>query len=168
MLKDEELIQKSIQGDVNAFGELAQRYQNKVYTLAYRFMGNEEDAYDVAQEAMVKVHRSLPQFKGDMAFSFWLYRITSGVCLEELRRRKRRPVSVTIGNREREGGLSYRIQLVLNEMKPEHRAAVILKDIMQFSYEEVASTLECSMGTLKTRLNRGRMLLREKLNTSTF
>jgi RNA polymerase sigma-70 factor (ECF subfamily) len=90
MLSEEQLVKRSLQGDLQAFEELVLGYQSKVYALTYRYMGNEEDAYDMFQETFIKAYRSLPTFKGQSSFGTWIYRIASNVCLDELRRRKRR------------------------------------------------------------------------------
>jgi len=87
--KDDDLIKLSIQGDIRAFEELAAKYQHKIYSLAYRYMGCEEDASDMAQEALIKAYRSLATFKGESSLGTWLYRITTNVCLDELRKRRR-------------------------------------------------------------------------------
>lgn len=177
-LKDKELIHKSLRGDSTAFEQLVMKYQNEVYSLSYRLMGNEEDGYNAAQESMVEVHRSLSQFKGDVSFQAWVYRITIRVCLDELRRHGRRvrigaeetlvtPNEPDSAGTELEGSefevFARCVQALLTQMAPEHRAAIVLKDMMRFSYDEVASILECSIGTVKSRLNRGRAVLRQKL-----
>lgn len=186
LVNDEDLIKLSTQGDMQAFEELVARYQNRVYSLSYRYMGNEEDANDMAQEAMLKAYRALRAFKGESSFSTWLYRITANVCLDELRKRKRtvhmiyldEPVATVDGNdMERDIAdqsptadiiyeqkeLGELLQSVINTLKPEHRTVIILRDIMDLSYEEMAEILKCSMGTVKSRLSRGREILRRKL-----
>jgi RNA polymerase sigma-70 factor (ECF subfamily) len=87
--QDDDLIKLSLAGDTRAFEELVEKYQHKIYNLAYRYMGNDEDASDMAQEALIKAYRSLASFKGDSSLGTWLYRITTNVCLDELRKRKR-------------------------------------------------------------------------------
>jgi RNA polymerase sigma-70 factor (ECF subfamily) len=186
LTKDEDLIKLSISGDMEAFEELVARYQNKIYSLAYRYMGNEDDASDMAQEALVKAYRSLKGFKGDSSLSTWLYRITANVCLDELRKRKRvvhmisldEPVATLDGDllekdiadhsptadivyEQKE--LEQELQSLINILKPEHRSVIILRDVMDFTYEEIAETLNCSVGTVKSRLSRGREILRKKL-----
>ena len=87
--KDDELIKLSLAGDIEAFEALVEKYQQKIYNLSYRYMGTEQDAYDMAQETLIKAFRSLGTFKGDSSLGTWLYRITTNVCLDELRKRKR-------------------------------------------------------------------------------
>jgi RNA polymerase sigma-70 factor (ECF subfamily) len=186
MLSEEQLVKRSLQGDLQAFEELVLGYQSKVYALTYRYMGNEEDAYDMFQETFIKAYRSLPTFKGQSSFGTWIYRIASNVCLDELRRRKRRiptlsldePATTLDGNEleveiadtsysidilYEQKELSSSIQEVLDQMKKEHKTAIILRDILDLSYEEMAKVMGCSMGTVKSRLSRARNILKEKL-----
>lgn len=186
MNSDEQLVKKSLSGDTEAFEELVSRYQNKVYALAYRYMGNEEDAYDMTQEAFLKAFRSLRTFKGSSSFGTWLYRVATNVCLDELRRRKRRilPISLDEPLATKEGDevekditdpaptadiiyerqeFSEYILAFLNQMKPEHKIVIILRDMMDFSYEEIAQILNCSVGTVKSRISRARNILRKKI-----
>ncbi|MGI6413130.1 MAG: RNA polymerase sigma factor [Syntrophomonadaceae bacterium] len=186
MVSEEQLVRRSLRGDIQAFEQLVLAYQSKIYSLAYRYMGNEEDAYDMAQECFIKAYRSLGSFKGNSSFKTWLYRVASNVCLDELRRKKRRivPISIDEPLATREGSevekefedhsasvdilyeqkeFAEQIQVVLNEMKPEHKTVVVLRDIMEMTYEEIASVLNCSVGTVKSRLSRARSVLRKKL-----
>lgn len=186
MASDQELVKRTIQGDGQAFDELVVNYQNKVYALAYRYMGNEDDAYDVSQETFIKAYRSLRSFKGEASFGTWIYRITTNVCLDEIRRKKRcvvplsldEPLATLDGDEvEREipdtslsadriyeqKEFSQYIQRLLDEMKPEHKTAIVLRDVMELSYEEIASVLNCSIGTVKSRINRARGILQKKL-----
>lgn len=184
-MDEKELVNRCLRGDQRAFEELVLKYQNKIYTLCYRYMGNEEDAYDMAQEAFVKAYRSLHNFKGESSFGTWIYRITTNVCLDEMRRRKRRVIATSLDEPldtgEGEVGkevmdtappldeiyerkeFSEYIQSLLNQMKPEHKAVVILRDMLDLSYEEIAGILNCSLGTVKSRLSRSRNLLRKML-----
>lgn len=186
MQTEEQLLKKSLSGDTRAFEELVTQYQGKVYALAFRYMSNEEDASDMAQEAMLKAYRSLRLFKGNSSFGTWLYRITTNVCLDELRRRKRRiiplsldePLAIQDGEEiEKEIAdqtpgadilyeqkeFSEYIQALLDELRPEHKTAIVLRDVMELSYEEIAQTLDCSLGTVKSRISRARDMLRKKL-----
>lgn len=186
MNSDQHLVKRTLHGDTYAFEELVKTYQNKVYMLAYRYMGNEDDANDMAQEAFIKAYRSLRSFKGDASFGTWIYRITTNVCLDELRRRKRKIVPISLDEPlatldgdeiEREISdqslaadvvyekkeFSQNIQLLLDEMKPEHKTVIVLRDIMDLSYEEIAAVLDCSIGTVKSRISRARIILQKKL-----
>lgn len=186
MVSDEQLVTQTLRGDRQAFEELVIRYQTKVYSLTYRFMGNEEDAYDMAQEAFIKAYRSLPSFKHNSSFGTWLYRVTANVCLDEIRRRKRRIVPLSLDEPLAAGDgdeiekeipdqsltadilyeqkeFSEYIQHILNELKPEHRMVIVLRDIMDLSYDEIAKVLHCSLGTVKSRLSRARNEMKKKL-----
>ncbi len=181
---EETLVRRSQAGDRQAFEQLVSRYERKVYNLAYRLMGNADDAYDAAQEAFLKVYLSLGDFRGQSAFGTWLHRIVANVCLDEIRRRRRQPVSSleelppgSNGGAQRQladpgggpqeaverGERVAMIQEGLNALEPEYRLAVILRDVQGHSYEEIARILDCSLGTVKSRLNRGRQALKEKL-----
>lgn len=183
MVNEELLVKKSLQGDLEAFEELVLKYQNKVYSLSYRYMGNEEDAYDTAQEAFLKAFRSLRSFKGNSSFGTWIFRVTSNVCLDELRRKKRKPVPLSLdeplavwnGNEVEkeiadpqptadilyeEKELSQYIQQLLDQLKPEFKAVLVLRDIEGFNYDEIAEILNCSLGTVKSRISRARSELR--------
>jgi RNA polymerase sigma-70 factor (ECF subfamily) len=186
MFSDAELVKKCLQDDRQAFEELVSRYQDKVYALSFRYMGNKDDAYDMAQESFLKAYRSLRSFKSESSFGTWMYRITTNVCLDELRHRKRRvvplsfdePLAIRDGDEVKkevadpsptadilyeQKELSHYIQTLLSQIKVEYRTALILRDMMQFTYEEIAEILNCSVGTVKSRLSRARNILRKSL-----
>lgn len=183
METEKQLIAKSLQGDPRAFEELLVQYQNKIYTLCFRYMGNEEDAYDMAQESFIKAFRSLHSFKGDSSFGTWLYRIATNVCLDDIRRRKRKVTTISLDERVPTGDgeiekeavdssptadivweqkeLQQQVEKMLNTLKPEHKTVIVLRDMMELSYEEIAAVLNCSTGTVKSRLSRARNILRK-------
>ncbi|HZK43366.1 MAG TPA: sigma-70 family RNA polymerase sigma factor [Syntrophomonadaceae bacterium] len=185
MALEEQLVKKSLQGDTEAFEKLVFQYQKKIYALSYRYMGNEQDAYDMTQDAFLKAFRSLRTFKGDSSFGTWMYRVATNVCLDELRRRKRRIITLSLdeplatqdGEIEKEipdpsltadiiyekKEFSKYIQDILNQMKPDHKTVIVLRDIEGLTYEEIAEILGCSLGTVKSRLSRARKTLRKKL-----
>lgn len=182
MMTEQDLIHQSVQGEIQAFEELVKEYQSKVYTLCLKYMGNEEDAYDMAQETFIKAFRALKSFKGQSSFGTWLYRVATNICLDEIRRRKRRVNTVSIheplelgdGELEKEivddrptvediyeqKELSHFIHTVLNHMKLEHKTVIVLRDMMGLSYEEIGHVLSCSTGTVKSRLSRARLIFR--------
>lgn len=183
-LSDEVLLEKCKQGDLAAFEQLVEKHQSRVYTLAYRYMGNYADASDLAQEAFIKIYRSLGTYRGEASFQSWMYRLVTNVCMDELRRRGRaRTVSIEelmegkkglIMHRENTGSrlpedavirreLQREVQNVLSSLSDEHRIIVVMRDIQGYSYEEIAEILHCSLGTVKSRLNRARHVLKEKL-----
>jgi len=180
-ISDEALIEQIKKGDLDAFERLIAKYETKVYTIAYRYMGNYNDASDLAQEALIRVYRSIGGFRGESSFLTWLYRVVTNVCKDELRRRakektvsmdemieKGKPPAVEEKNKSLEEIILCRewqaeVQAVLNSLSEEHRTIVIMRDIQGYSYEEIAFFLECSLGTVKSRLNRARNMLKDRL-----
>lgn len=184
---DQWLVQRSLAGDTDAFRQIVERYQSKVYNLALRMTGNPEDALDAAQESFMRVFRSLSTFKGDSTFSTWLYRIANNIVLDELRKRRRRPLVVMstdafVAGEEGEHPLEFsgpasqqpeeqvvwaerrrEIEQALQSISPEHRHILLLRDVEGFSYEEIAEMLNLNPGTVKSRLNRARLAVRERL-----
>lgn len=183
MHSDEELLSRSRDGDAEAFTLLVERYQRMLFTIAYRYLGNTEDAGDAAQEALVRAFKNLAAFRGQCSFKTWLQHIIANVCRDELRRLKRRP-TLSLDNlletgsefRERpadevaspeeifltrEG--EDRLHSLIQALTPEYRVVVIMRDLQGFSYEEIATQLGCPVGTVKSRLNRARQFLRQHL-----
>ena len=183
ILMNEDLIRQCQKGDVQAFRQLVERYEDRIYGLACSILGDREVAKDAAQEAFIRVYRALGKFEGRSSFYTYLYRITTNVCLTFAQREQRRPDSVSIeGMQEASNmaldrflgtdkpendieriGLREEIQKVLDHLSPDHRAVVILKDIEDLSQEEIADVLDVSVGTVKSRLSRARARLRDLL-----
>lgn len=180
MQGDELLLRRACKGDVQAFEELMQSHESRIYAIALRMMGNREDAQDCAQEAMVRIYRAMGSFKGQSALATWIYRITMNTCLDELRRRKARKVTsldslvdtgwspTDTGDTPEEHGLRVEKQNALNQaiqsLPDDMRAAIILRDVKGYSYDEIASILDANVGTIKSRISRGREKLREILS----
>ncbi|MFZ5945407.1 MAG: RNA polymerase sigma factor [Bacillota bacterium] len=185
MLLEEDLIARSQNGDLNAFEELVAKYERKVYAIAYRFMGNPEDASDLSQEAFLKAFQSIKGFRQEASFSTWICRIVSNVCRDELRKLKRtsktsldeeiwleegtvakqlKDESPTPEQIFESNELKEYLQGLINNLTPEYRMVVVLRDIKGYSYEEIAEILDCSLGTVKSRLNRARKALKDKIN----
>lgn len=183
-MEEAALVARCRRGHATAFEELVARYERKVYNLAYRMTGSHEDARDITQEAFLKVYTSLRHFRGDAAFGTWLFRIASNMCLDELRRRRRRLlVSIDEPYQHEEGevqrqlpdsgadpgqvaeirDLQRMVHDAIQHLSDDHRLIVVLRDLQGFSYEEIASMLDCSLGTVKSRLNRARAALRKYL-----
>lgn len=179
------LIGKSKSGDTDAFERLIGQYEKRAYNIALRIMGNEEDAKDMAQEALIRIYKSIKDFKEQSSFSTWLYRIVTNVCLDELRKRKNIKTVPADGMIETEDGEMHlevcidsetpeavyekreRKELIVNtigELNEEHRSVIVLRDIQGFSYEEIAVMLDLSLGTVKSRINRARHALKDKLS----
>lgn len=184
MTEETRLIQQIKKGDIAAFEELAAMYQKQIFSLAYRMCGNQEDAADMSQEALIKVYRNIDKFKGDSKFSTWLYRVVTNTCLDEMKKIKRKQVYSLDSELETKDGNLKRdiedtaltpeekaeqservdaVQSALMRVSDKHRKILVLRDIQGFSYEEIADMLECSEGTVKSRLSRAREALRKVL-----
>jgi RNA polymerase sigma-70 factor (ECF subfamily) len=183
--READLIARAVAGDGDAFAELVEPYESRVYNLAVRMCGDRETAFDLAQDVFLKAYRFLPRFKGEASFSTWLYRVASNTCLDQLRRRKRSLETLSLDDAvETESGSLRRTvadssvepeKLVLREevraeirdavvgLPLEQRLAVLLRDFEGLSYGEIAEVLGCSLGTVKSRINRGRAALRKRL-----
>ncbi len=181
---DEQLVIACQKGHWEAFESLVARYERKIYSLAFRLSGNAEDANDLAQETFVRLYRSLHTFRGQSAFSTWLYRIATNVCLDELRRRQRHPTISLDTPMETDEGQMDRdvvdltelpetvyenkelqevVQRLIAELSEDHRTVLLLRDFESLSYEEIAEILGCQLGTVKSRLNRARAALKDKI-----
>ncbi len=176
---EEKLISRAAAGDGAAFSELMSMHEKRMYAVALRMCSNREDAQDCLQDAMVRIYRSISGFKGQSSFSTWVYRITMNTCLDELRRRKSRNVTsldtlVESGyspsdneNTPEKHAVSSEQRRVLNEaiaeLPEDMRSAIVLRDIQGFSYEEIAEMQEANIGTIKSRISRGREKLRQIL-----
>jgi len=180
------LLEKAKAGDVAAFEELIEGYQKKIYNLAYRILGNYEDAGDMAQEALIRIFRSIANFKEQSSFSTWVYRITTNVCLDEIRKKKNKKVisldeeiHMDDGDMKRQimsddiqpdaaaelGELRAFVSDAINSLPEEQRLVITLRDIQGLSYEEISSVLDCPSGTVKSRINRARQALKNVLST---
>ncbi len=172
------LIAASREGRVEAFNALVERYQGLVYNLAYRMLGNPDAAADATQETFIAAYEGLGRFRGG-SFRAWLLRIATNACYDELRARSHRRQDSLEGILE--GGddpglaadprlspesfaLSTELLAAIGEglqtLPADQRAAVVLSDVQGLSYEEIAEVMDCSLGTVKSRLSRGRARLR--------
>ena len=184
--EEKSLIIKAKRGDIEAFEQLIEIYQKKVFNIALRMIGNYEDANDMAQEVFIRVFRSLKDFKEQSTFSTWIYRITTNVCLDEIRKRKNKKVVYIDEDVKNDDGEIKRqvesddptpelvaeknyVKQVVNEainmLSEEHRTVIVLRDIQGFSYEEIAKITKCPEGTVKSRINRARHALKDILST---
>ena len=179
--QEQQWIEAARKGDQEAFGELVRRYEKKVFALTSRMCKNPEDAAEAAQEAFLAAWQGLPAFRGDAAFSTWLYRLVSNACIDLLRREGRHrdaagpsfndeehPVdipdpSATPQELSERRELREEIEAGLAALSPEHRQVLILREIHQLAYDEIAKVLQLDQGTVKSRINRGRRHLRNFL-----
>ena len=172
--RERQLILDAQGGSHAAFRELVGLHMRRVYDLAYGFVNDHDDAEDVAQEAFVKVHNSLKDFRLESGFSTWLYRITSNCALDRLKQRKRfvarfvpiedshiDGIAVSHGMDQKEDSLL--IERSLHELPTLQRAVVMLRHIDGFSTRQVSEMLKCSEGTVKTHLHRGLKKMRKTL-----
>jgi RNA polymerase sigma-70 factor (ECF subfamily) len=170
MADDATLVAACAQRKPGAFQELLSRYRRPAITLAYQMLGNLEDAEDVAQEAFVRVFQAIPRFRGQAAFSTWLYRIVTNLCLGNRRRRRatveleavREPSAPDSPSQQVTEALLTR--QVLDAMPPELRAILLLRDQEGLSYTEIAEALRLPLGTVRSRLSKARMAFRQIWN----
>lgn len=173
------IVQQVLEGNTNAFEELVLEYEKKVYNVALRILGNSEDAADMTQEAFIKAFNSLSGFRGDSKFSVWLTRIVSNLCLDFLRSRSRRPtVSLSVEDDEGDdvqldiADVSQSPELLLERsltresvrrglkaLPEDYREILLLREIQGLSYDEIAEALNIEVGTVKSRIFRGRKKL---------
>jgi RNA polymerase sigma-70 factor, ECF subfamily len=162
-----------------SWDEIAERYGSVVYTMAYRLTGDRDEARDLAQDVFVRVYRNLDRYRPG-TFEGWLYRITKNLFLDRVRRRNRvrveplpeeewrQPSDVTPGPAERieSGLLRGDLERALQDLPPLFRTAIVLCDVQGLSYEEVAQATGWPLGTVRSRIHRGRRLLRRRLSGS--
>lgn len=160
-------------GDQDAFETLIARHQDRVYHLCLRIVGDPDDARDAAQESLVICWRKLAQFRGDAAFTTWLHRITVNACYDLLRKRTRQPLLHLAPDDEERGpepgpaipdpaegvAMAADVADALQRIPEEFRAALVLADIHDVPYDEIASILGVALGTVKSRVHRGRVAL---------
>lgn len=175
---DQRLVEAARAGDRAALDRLLRRHQPQIHAVCRRITGNDTDALDATQDALIAIVRGLPAFDGRARFSTWAYRVATNACLDELRRRKRRPVPVDTGHhldgadpdagaapgRQATGGdqvgdgVAERLLVdrALADLAPEFRVAVVLRDLCQLDYAEIAEVLDVPIGTVRSRIARGR------------
>jgi RNA polymerase sigma-70 factor (ECF subfamily) len=167
---DNALVDASRQGDRAALDALLRRHQPKLYAICVRMTGNTADADDAMQEALIAIARGLRSFDGRSAFSTWAYRVTTNACLDELRRRRRRPdvglppssvIEATTQAPDASDAVAARADLgsALASLAPEFRAALVLREIGDLSYQQIADALGVPVGTVRSRIARGRAAL---------
>jgi RNA polymerase sigma-70 factor, ECF subfamily len=170
---DLELVHRSQSGDTKAFGELVTRYRTKTFNMICGIVGNENDAWDLAQEGFLKAWRSIKRFQGRSSFYTWLYRITINVTIDSLRRRCQHSeveLDDAIPSFVPHPGVNYeraeirqRVYAALAQLTPEHRAVIVLKELEDLQCQEIADILDLSLGTVMSRLFYGRKKLQSIL-----
>jgi RNA polymerase sigma-70 factor (ECF subfamily) len=184
MLNEEQrLVESGQRGDVDAFNQLVRLYESRVYNLCYRMLGDRDGAADVAQDTFISAYRNLGKFRGGQ-FRSWLLRIATNACYDVLRARKRRPATSLDALRQPDDDgagfdladqgeapddlalrreLGAAIQRGLAELPEDQRVVIILSDVEGMAYEEIAAVTGANLGTVKSRLSRGRARLRDIL-----
>ncbi len=181
---DDRILQRARAGDRHAFDQIVAQYEKVAYNVAYRMTGHHEDAADIGQEAFIRVYQRLGEFRGDSSFETWLRRIVTNACLDELRKRKRQrlvsldePMAVDDGELGRQfadtgegpheaaerNETQRLVQEAITRLDEDYRIVLVLRDIEDLSYEEIASSLRLPLGTVKSRLNRARAALKDIL-----
>lgn len=185
MTDDKKLIKKAQKGDTEAFEKLIEKYQNVVYGIAYRYAQNSDDAADMAQEVFLKMFKNINTFKFKSKLSTWIYRVAANTCIDlakktgndnntysiddsssdygsrylEVADPSPEPVEVVLG-----GEIKDAVNTAISSLNEEYRTVIILRDIEGLSYDEISEIIDCSVGTVKSRISRGRKILRKILS----
>jgi len=168
------LCKRCQQGDIGALEELYKRHKDKVYALAIRLTNNVQDAEDIVQDVFVQVHRKINSFRGDAAFSSWLYRIATNISMSALRQRQRRRKEQTSEHIQARGHqaqvndtrlLKPFLEEAIASLPPKSRMVFVLHDVQGFQHQEIAQMLNCSVGTSKSQLHKARSHLRKTLRS---
>ncbi|MEO8439688.1 MAG: sigma-70 family RNA polymerase sigma factor [Spartobacteria bacterium] len=181
-----ELVRKAQEGDTEAFDQLVGRFRNRVFGMIYNMVHNEQDAWDLSQDSFVKAWKSIARFRGQSSFYTWIYRIVMNVTIDWLRKKQVKgtgaefddaiqlkeidPASRTVPHadalpheRMQHQEIRRRIDLAIAQLSPEHRAVILMKEIEDMQYHEIAESLGCSIGTVMSRLFYARKKLQNLL-----
>lgn len=184
-MTEQELVARAKSGDQDAFERLVLDHQNKVYTLAFRMVNDREEAADLAQEAFLKAWQGLPSFQGDSSFGTWIHRLTTNVCIDFLRRQKRRREVESVVSLDDEESAwaepsdpdqdpqrrlerteqSRAVARGLAALPDHHRQVLVMRELAGLSYQEIGQVLGLDLGTVKSRIARARLALRKILWT---
>ena len=189
MTTDRELVQRfQATGDSDAFEQLVERHTGKAYQLAYGLLSSREDAEEVVQDAFVRIFRALPRFRGDSEFTTWMYRIVVNLCNNRYRWNKHRgqgkhiSIDAPLEGQENDTlrldlpdetlppdkeltmqEFRTRTEKAMQALPESYRQAVMMRALKEMDYDEIAAVLHCAVGTVKSRINRGREMLRKML-----
>ena len=179
---DEALVRRYLEGDPSAFATLVERHQTRVFNLCLRILGNREDAFDAAQDTFVAALRKAGQFRGDSAFTTWLHRVAVNACYDELRRQQRRPMLHVVGTQDADEphepgppSLDHADEVsgtldaaaALAKVPEEFRVALVLADVQDLPYDQISRILEVPVGTVKSRVHRGRLAMAKAMGLTT-
>ena len=184
---DKALVKRVQKGDKGAFDMLVLKYQHKIVNLVMRYVRDPELALDITQEAFIKAYRALPRFRGDSAFYTWMYRIAVNTAKNHLAAQRRRPMDIELDLQDPEqydlhaklketdtpegvtlsGELKETIERAIAALPEDLRTAIILRELEGMSYEEIAQTMECPVGTVRSRIFRARDAIGKKVGPLT-
>ena len=181
---NEILFKKAQNGDIEAFEALVKSYEKLIYNACYRMLSNSQDAEDASQEVILKVYRNLSTCKTPAAFKSWLFRIINNTCIDEIRKRKNK-TALSLDNHFDEPGtwtenpalkdettpeseflrndLNKHIQKAIDKLPPDYKSIIVMRDIHGLSYDDITGALGINMGTVKSRIARGRKRLRDEI-----
>ena len=178
-LSDEKLILRFQEGDINAYNELVKRYKDRLLNFVFRYFNNREQAEDVVQDTLIKLYTHASYYKKIAKFSTWIFTIAKNNALTELRKNKRKQTDslwtedgqvIDINSKEQSLDVKVQNEIAIDQLNkfldeiPENfRMAVVLRDFQELSYDEISKILEIPIGTIKSRINRGRIQLAEKM-----
>jgi len=182
-MTEQELVARAKAGDQDAFEQLVLDNQNRVYSLAVRMVNDREEAADLAQEAFLKAWRSLSGFQGESSFATWIHRLTTNICIDHLRKQKRRQEIEPVASLDDEESgwtepadwqqdpqrqleqaeLSREVARGLEALPDHHRQVLVMRELSGLSYQEIGQALSLDPGTVKSRIARARMALRKIL-----
>ncbi|MEM6512637.1 MAG: RNA polymerase sigma factor RpoE [Pseudomonadota bacterium] len=182
---DSQLVKRVQSGEKDAFDLLVLKYQHKIVNLVMRYVRDPEQALDITQEAFIKAYRALPRFRGDSAFYTWLYRIAVNTAKNYLASQRRRPMNVELDLQDPEqydlhaklketdtpegvtisNEVQETVEKAINGLPEDLKTAIILREIDGMSYEEIAETMQCPVGTVRSRIFRARDAISKKVGT---
>ncbi len=185
LASDKKLVERVQKGDKGAFDLLVLKYQHKIVNLIMRYVRDPELALDIAQEAFIKAYRALPRFRGDSAFYTWMYRIAVNTAKNHLAAQRRRPMDVELDLQDPEqydlhaklketdtpegvalsNELQETVERAIAALPEDLRTAIILRELEGMSYEEIAETMECPVGTVRSRIFRARDAIGKKIGS---
>ena len=183
--EENEVVRAVLHGEPDEFEKLVAAYEKPVYHIAFKMTGNEEDAFDLSQDTFLKAYRSLSTFRGESSFGTWICRLAANLCIDFLRKQKKRGKVLSLDEPDEYGRpveladlrfdpqsaaekreLTMQVQEGLQQLPPEQKLILILRDMEGLSYQEIADTLKMELGTVKSRIARARAHL-AKLLTET-
>lgn len=186
MADERKLVQKAQKGDVKAFEKIVEDYQGVVYSVAYRYAENTQDAADMAQEVFIKMFKNINSFQEKSKLSTWIYRVATNMCIDIVKKESRNSVAYSFdeGYEDKDGSTLYNglvddsmqpdeivekreikdaVNSAISKLSDKYKTVIILRDIEGLHYEEIAEIVDCSVGTVKSRISRGRKNLRKIL-----